>query len=414
MNISGIGTSSSSLYSYQWNNQQLQESTTTNSTSSSSSSSAYGFQGTSSVSSMVELATYAMEAMGVSSSEKVTFSQIEKYKEELEEAFSKNLNASIQSLNIDESASFTVNLATDGTIKVDSSHEDSAKIQAYFDVYPEMANNLRKQLDAAGFENNVQFSISANGAISGVSTTEDPEMTELSDSTLGTDILSGIQESTEEEVVEIQPFSLVINNGSLQFDDEGGEHQHSAAIIEYLAGDPALAQEIQAAIDAKGITGEVRIHVNSDGKVTVEQVPSGNTNTEDEAENNAALQEFLTDNNVGQSLKDGLASVGIDPNIDFRLTVEDGKVVVNSSHPDAVKVQALIDADEQLSKDYLQIDALAGLDAARKSMQVEPSTMRTRIQMESMVAWWANTGTSSIGSFSNGDLSSFTGVNSVV
>ncbi len=409
MSISSISTSNSSLYSYQWNNQQLQGSTT----SSSSNTSSYAFQGTSTVSSMVELAMYAMESMGVASNERVTFSQIEKYKEELETTFSKNLNASIESLNISSDASFTVNLAADGTIKIDSSHEDSAKIQAYFDVYPEMANNLRTQLDTAGFEGDVQFTVNGSGDISGVSSSAGTKSIELEDSTLGTDILAHIASTSEDETVEILPFSIVINNGAVQLDDDSMGHQHSEAILGYFTDDPNLAQEIQNAISAEGITGEVRVYVNSEGKVNVEQVVGG-TSPETEAENNAALYDFLVENSVGDTIKNALASVGIDPNIDFRLTVEDGKVVVNSSHPDAVKVQALIDANEELTKDYLQVDALAGLEGARKSMQVDPSTMRTRIQMESMVAWWANTGTSNIGSFSSGDLSSFTGVNSVV
>ncbi len=404
MNISSISSNNSSLYSYQWNNQQLQS--VSNNNSGNQTPSQYAFQGTSTVSSMVELATYAMEKMGVSGNEKVTFSQIEKYKAELEEQFSQNLNASIQNLNISDDAYFTVNLDAEGNVSISTSHSDKAKIQTYFDTYPAKMNDLRQKLDDAGFEGDVQFSVASDGSVSSVRANPNPKITQLSDSTLGNSILENIKE--DEDVV-IQPFSLVINNANLELDSSSEGHAQSDAIGNYLTNNPQLAEEIKATIEAQGLTDNVRIHVSSEGKVSVEDL----NQSSDEFQADVALQELLSSQGVGTNVKSDLKSLGIDPNIDFRLTVEEGRVVVSGSHADVYKIQAIIDNDESLTKDYLQVDALAGLDGARKAMQIDPSATRKRIQMESLAAWWQDSGTSSIGSFSAGNLTTFAGVNSV-
>ncbi len=404
MSISSISSSSASLYTYQWNNQQLQGAT---SSSNAASSSAYSTDTMSTISSMVELAKYAMDAMGVSSNERVTFSQIEVYKQELEEKFSESLNAAIESTNISDNASFTLSLDAEGKVSVNTTHEDKAKIQAYFDLYPEMTNNLRKELDAAGFEGAVQFSISSTGIVSAASSVPTTHNTELKESTFGTDLLEGV--NTEEEKI-AEPFSLSLEEGMLSLTND--EHEHSEGIKKYIEENPDLAEQIQNEITAAGITADeenIRINIDIEGKVSIEHTEENPENIDTEA-----LQDFLTEKNVGKDMKTGLKNIGIDPSVDFRLTVENGKVVVNSSHPDAVKVQILLDKSEELTKDYLQVDALAGLDGARKAMQIDPSAMRKRIEMESMSAWWSTTGTSSVGSFTDGSLSSYAGVNSIV
>ncbi len=405
MSISSIGQSNASLYSYNWNNQQLQTPISIN--SSASSANAYSFEGTSTVAAMVELAKYAMDAMGVGSNERVTFSQIEKYKQELEENFTKNLNESIEMVNISDQASFTVSLDADGKTSVISSHEDKEKIQNYFDVYPEITQSLRNELDLAGFEGNVQFTVNASGVITAVNSSQGTYSKYLEQSSLGTDIIQAVKSADQETV---EPFSLSFTNDKLTLEDS--DHPNGAAIQEYLDANPSLIDDITAQLEEIEISSSdsnVRIYIDAEGKVRLEY-----TNESQNTESNDDLQEFLTENNVGNDLKNNLKSLGIDPDIDFRLTVEDGKIVVNSDHPDAAKIQILINNNEELTKDYLQVDALAGLEGARKAMQVDPTAMRKRIEMESMAVWWANTGTSSIGAFDSGNLTTFSGVNSVV
>ncbi len=405
MSIASIGSSNTSLYAYQWNNQQLQGSVGTS--RSTVNASAYSFNGLSTISSMVELAKYAMDAMGVDSNERVTFSQIEKYKQELEDNFSKNLNENIENTNISDQVYFTVSLDADGKATIISSHEDQDKVQAYFDIYPEVTNALRNELDLAGFEGTVQFSVNASGVITSANSSQGTYSKELENSTIGTDIIEGVK-TADEEITE--PFTLRVENSALVLDDS--DHPNATAIEEFLADNPALLDDLTASLDEIEIdlaNSNMRMYIDDQGKVRIEYIDES-----ENTESNTSLQEFLNEKNVGNDIKTNLKNIGIDPDIDFRLTVEDGKIVVNSDHPDAAKVQILLDKNPELTKDYLQVDALAGLDGARKAMQIDPTALRKRIEMESMATWWANTGTSSIGAFSGGSLSSYAGINSIV
>ncbi len=402
MSVSSIYSSGSSLYAYQWNNQQLQGSVSTS--SSSSSSSAYSYEGASTVSSMVELAKYAMEAMGVSSSDRVTFSQIENYKSELENTFSKELNEAIGNTIVSPSAYFTVSMSDTGSVTIDTAHDDEALVQAFFDTNPSYRENLRQSFDEAGFTGQVEFTVGADGSIVSVTPQTVTEEVEWEDSTMGSSIIEGLK---TQGISLPQSFSVRFDGTAVVME---GESSDAEAINAYLASNPNIASEIRSTLESQGQSVNSVVIINSSGIVTSKTTFTPEQNVEQAEE----LQNFLQEQDVGDDMKNRLENMGIDPNIDFRLSVVDGKITVNSSHPDADKVQALLDSSEELTKAYLQVDALAGLEGARKSMQIDPAAMRSRIQMESMAAWWDQTGASSIGSFSSGNLSSFTGVNSVV
>ncbi len=403
MSVASISSSNASLYAYQWNNQQLQGAVSS-STSSSSSANAYTYQGASTVSSMVELARYAMESMGVSSSERVTFSQIENYKSDLEASFSQELNDAIAKTIVSPSAYFSVTVGETGAITVDTAHDDEDLAQAFFDTNPSYSEKLRQTLDEAGFTGPVEFSVSSTGEIISVQPAMTTEEVTLEDATFGTSIIEGLQ---SQGVTLSQSFSVRFDGTAVVMEGESAEGE---AIAQYLRDNPTLASDIKATLESQGLSVNSVVIINSSGIVTSKTTFATNESTQ-EAED---LEKFLQENNVGNDMKNRMESMGIDQNIDFRLTVVDGKVVVNSSHSDADKVQALLDSNEELTKTYLQIDALAGLEGARKSMQIDPTAMRKRIEMESLAAWWDQTGAASIGSFSGGNLDTFTGVNSVV
>ncbi len=403
MSVSSISSVNSSLYAYQWNNQQLQGAVSTSTSSSSSASSLYGSDVTSSVSSMVELAKYAMEAMGVSSSDRVTFSQIEQYKSELEDSFSQELNDAIANTIVSPTAYFSVSMSETGAVTIDTAHDDEALVQAFFASNPSYVENLRNSFDEAGFTGPVEFTVSSTGDITSVKPQTVTEETELEDATFGTSIIEDLK---SQGVSLTQSFSVRFDGTAVVVE---GDSTESAAINQYLQDNPNIASEIKATLESQGQTVNSVVIINSAGVVTSRTTfaPAENTQKAEE------FQDYLQEQGVGDDMKTRLESMGIDPNIDFRLTVVDGKVTVNSSHPDADKVQALLDSNEELTKNYLQIDALAGLEGARKSMQIDPAATRQRIQMESLAAWWDQTGTSSIGAFSSGNLTTFTGVNSV-
>lgn len=109
-----------------------------------------------------------------------------------------------------------------------------------------------------------------------------------------------------------------------------------------------------------------------------------------------------------------MESLGIDPNANFSLQVNpDGSVSIISDSPDRDKIQKFFDENPALIKKFLQIDALSGIDDARKAMQIAPNEMRKRIQIESMAAWWAgsNDASSYFGNYANGNLSMLSGLN---
>ncbi len=403
MSVSTISSSNASLYAYQWNSQQLQGTVSSGSTSSSAASSAYAYEGASTVSAMAELAKYAMEAMGVSSNDRVTFQQVENYKAQLEDEFSKELNEAIQNTIVSPTAYFTISMSDTGAVTVDTAHEDEALIQAFFDTNPSLKENLRQSLDDAGFTGDVEFTVSSTGDIMSVTPQSTTEEASYPESTLGTSIIEGLQ---QQNVTISQSFSVRLDGTAVVLE---GSHAEADAINQYLQSNPNIASEIKATLESQGQSINAVVIINASGVVTSKTTFTSNESTE-QAEK---IQSFLQEEDVGNTIKDRMSNMGIDPNVDFRLTVVDGKVVVNSSHPDADKVQALLDSDEELTKTYLQVDALAGLDAARKSMQIDPTAMRKRIQMESLATWWDQTGTSSIGDFSAGNISTYTGVNSV-
>ncbi len=404
MSISSVGNSYSA-YTFQWQNQSLQGSSTNPAASTSTSTSSnFSYQGASTVSSMIELIQYSMEAMGVSENERVTFSQVDAYKEELSKEFSKELSARITATGVNTDAFFSVTLDTEGKILINSAHEDKAKIQSHFSSNPNFGTDLLKSIEQAGYDVSepIQFNVDGTGAVSLVSSSQSA----LQSAFEGNNVLgAGLIESLElEELLFEEDLELNYNNGALTVN---AESENASELQAYIDANPNLAAEVKAILEGAGKADLENLNINIDNK--------GNISINAPLENNdESLESFLIQNLVGQDMKTSLKSHGIDPNVDFRLSIENGKVIVNSSHPDAALVQALIDSDEELSKTYMQIDALAGIDAARQAMQVDPSALRTQIEMQSMSTWWAQSGTSSFSSYADSSLSSMTGISSIV
>ena len=122
------------------------------------------------------------------------------------------------------------------------------------------------------------------------------------------------------------------------------------------------------------------------------------------SDNSEEVRQALRDQKeLGKELYDGLAGLGIDPDITFSLQVEsDGSVTINSSHPDADKLRQLFADTPELTKQYAQVQALSGIEDARAALQIEPSAMRTRLQMETIASsWFSSQSTSSFGTYSS-------------
>lgn len=319
MSISGISTYSSAMY--QWQGQQLKSSSTAASSQSSVSSSLSELFGsstsmTSQISSMIELTKYAMDAMGLASDSRVTFSQISKYREQLETEFNAAVKEGLAQYGVADVSNLTFALDAEGNIKVaGQTAEEQQAAQDWLDANPQWGQQLRAALDDAGAASGetVYFSVSESGTLTALNP------------------------------------------------------------------------------------------INADGESTF-----------DEAEHVAVQTIFGAQNLVGPQLVTGLKSLGIDPDIKFAIQVNaDGSVTVQSDHVDRAKVQAFFDANPELVKTFRQIEALSGIDAAREAMQLSPSTIRKRLQIESLAAWWVDSGNtaSSIGTYASSGLSMLSGLN---
>ena len=310
--VSGINTYTSGMY--QWQNQKLSTSTSGSSSSSSGSSSSTlsqmlgGTSMSSQLSSMVELTKYAMDAMGLESDSRVTFSQITKYREKLNTEFNTAVKEGLEKLGVSDPSSVTFTLAEDGSLTATSANAtDQANVQ------------------------------------------------------------------------------------------------------EWLKNNASIGKDLRTALTNAGISGStaVSMTVDSSGKLTA----ASNT----DSDSKATIQAVLDNSKLGSTLNTGMNSLTVSSDAKFTLkSNEDGSVTVESSDA-ATKaaVQKLFDSNPSLVKKFGQIQALSGLDDARKSLQVSPSDLRKRIEVESMAAWWSDSGSSSssFGSYSDSSLSILSGLN---
>jgi hypothetical protein len=156
----------------------------------------------------------------------------------------------------------------------------------------------------------------------------------------------------------------------------------------------SLVELTKYAMDAMGIS--------ADGRVTFSQI----------GKYREQLQETFNKN-----VSDGLVKAGIEnpESLKFAIT-DEGAIMVVGDHPDSQKIQQFFDDNPELIKTFQQIEALAGIDEARKKMQVAPHEMKKRLQIENMAAWWANSeeASSYFGSYSDGEMSLLNGINITV
>ena len=71
---------------------------------------------------MVELTKYAMDAMGLESDSRVTFSQITKYREKLNTEFNTAVKEGLEKLGVSDPSSVTFTLAEDGSLTATSAN----------------------------------------------------------------------------------------------------------------------------------------------------------------------------------------------------------------------------------------------------------------------------------------------------
>lgn len=406
MSISGINDYNNVLF--QWQGQQLREATSGGPKSSSSSSleSLFGNTSmTSQLSSMVELTKYAMDAMGLGSDSRVTFNQITKYREQLQTEFSKSVKDGLANMGISDLAGLSFCLDKNGVlIAAGDNASDRKAAQAWLDANPGLGKVLRSALVKAGIdsEDTVELRVGAGGKLSVVNNTSDNIQT----------VLDGKASLTTALRAALEKLGVDVSKGlSFQFDDQGnlavnGDVEQADAVNQWLADNPGLADAVKAQLEKRNVdTSAVSLRLGGGGNVQI-------------SVNNAGLSDIQAvldqQGTVGKKLRDGLDGLGVDPNINFSIQVnDDGSVTIVSDHADRDKVQRFFDENPDLIKKYRQIETLSSIDDARKAMQIAPSDMRKRIQIESMSAWWADSGNANsyFGNYSGGNLSLLAGLN---
>ena len=270
--------------------------------------------------------------------------------------------------------------------------------------YKVIEQMLHHPLTDAGIdaESAVNLRVGSGGKLSVINTTADNMQSALnSNADLTNDLRAALKK-----------MGVDMTNGlNFKLDDEGNlavgnDVEQAEAINQWLKENPKLADAVKAQLEKRDVDASaVSLRLNSEGPVQI-------------SVNNAGLNDIQAvldkQGEAGKKLHDGLDSLGVDPNIKFSIQVnDDGSVTVISDHADRDKVQQFFDDNPDLIKKYRQIETLSGIDDARKAMQVSPTAMRKRIQIESMAAWWADSGSASsyFGNYSGGNLSLLSGLN---
>ncbi|CAK7054132.1 MAG: hypothetical protein DESF_02289 [Desulfovibrio sp.] len=404
MSVSSVNNYNTAML--QWQKQQLK--TTGNSSGSTSNSMSKLFSPevsmTNQVASMVELTKYAMESMGVSADSRVTFNQITKYREQLLASFNESVKKGFDGTGISNPEDITFTLNADGSLSAASPNAtDQKNAQAWLDVNPSLGKELRSALTASGLAENstVSMKLGDTGKLKIVNTGQAAVQTALD---ANSDQSVKLRAALVDMGVDLStPVTLVLDNeGKLVV---SGEHEHAEEVNKWLAENTGMAASLSAQLKKQGIDASAAsLRLGKTGNVQA-IVNNGEL---------ADIQAMLDKSSLGATLSKGLDGLGISPDVQFTLqTNANGSVTVISDSPDKAKIQKFFDDNPALVKQYQQIEALSGLDDARKAMQASPTDMRKRIQIESMAAWWSGSGNASsyFGNYSNGNMSVLAGLN---
>lgn len=403
MAVSGINNYRNTLY--QWQSQQLKTNGSSSGSSSSSSAVTSLFGNTSMVdqiSSMVELTRYAMDSMGVSADSRVTFSQITKYQQQLQNEFNQSVKNGLASIGIQNMAGMSFSLDKNGSISAISANADDRKAaQAWLDANPSFGNDLRSKLDSAHITDEISFTISATGRIIVADKVQNSLQTSLD---ADESITKTLREAVEEHGL-TPPLDFFYNgSGFLQVKGED-----TVMLNEWLRDNQEASDSIKKCLEKNNVDlASTTFRLDESGILQATVPNQGNNDIQ------TVLDEM---DDPGKKIYSALNSLGVDKNISFNIQVNpDGSVTIVSDHPDRDKVQKFFDDNPELIKKFRQIETLAGIDDARKAMQLSPSEMRKRVQIESMVSWWAgsNTAASYFGNYNSGSLSLLSGLNLTV
>jgi hypothetical protein len=138
------------LDSYQM--QQLFAQENKNAVAGASQTSAANYSAMQTVSAVVELTRAVMEKMGVGKNDRVSFRQINTYREQLEQEYADQLKKDFELMGVDPDIRFQLKENEKGGLTVSSDHPDKDKIQKYFDDHPELVSQYKEIQTLANLE----------------------------------------------------------------------------------------------------------------------------------------------------------------------------------------------------------------------------------------------------------------------
>lgn len=103
------------------------------------------YTGSNSMAGIAKMVEASLEGVEPDANGKITFEQVRKHKEAMQEEFSEQVKADLKELGVAEDIEFRlVANPTSGGIEVVTDHEDKALIEKYFKANPEMAEKFNK------------------------------------------------------------------------------------------------------------------------------------------------------------------------------------------------------------------------------------------------------------------------------
>lgn len=120
------------------------------------------------------------------------------------------------------------------------------------------------------------------------------------------------------------------------------------------------------------------------------------------------LQEQFT-----SKVRKDLLAAGVDKDVNFRLVSgSDGTgIQVIADSPDKEKIEKYFQDNPDMVKEFEKIQALNKIEETRKSQKLDVKTIKSRLQMESMSAWFSDT--SSFMAFSAQGAAYYSGINAI-
>lgn len=150
----------------------------------------------------------------------------------------------------------------------------------------------------------------------------------------------------EEEENNSTLLDTLVPNKNLVGETEEDENQKKQALLDQINAAAAncnnLAEMVEKLAEELGI----------EGKITYNKL--------------FAHKEEL-ENDFQETVKNGLEELGVDPEADFRLSLnDDGTIKVSSNHKDKAKIEQFFNENPQLAESYQQIQTLNQVEEARK------------------------------------------------